>query len=338
MKEALVDVTPANDEICLMMPQQNGGKSNKKKKLNASNKFKKGRTHVASISDEQKVCSKALECLGFLLVYHGVLMKPVLFFVMQEKITSIGFMIAAKTLQDGDLYRDPACRSRLLDLVGFLMTHPVNKMPVPISYGLALLTKIKNYDPDRNVRDVASVNLNRAETTIHNRKEVFYFPTDYRDLRDTLLFNKQTIQKFNEAIIAKEYSNVKQRVTNEIQEVADEVMYESVEEPKEFEAADEVMEETKEIENVVISDSESDKAEVVKNGKSLSENLKNDLIDGTEETQEISDDEVEIIQPKPSPEKRQLRSTSDKISAKKPKLSDKKDDDLIEEYLADFSG
>lgn len=48
MKEAFADVTPANDEICLMVPQQNGGggKSNKKRKMNADKKFLRRRAYA----------------------------------------------------------------------------------------------------------------------------------------------------------------------------------------------------------------------------------------------------------------------------------------------------
>lgn len=348
MKEALIDVTPANDEICLMMPQQNGGKSNKRKRLNAEKKIAKGRAHIASMSDEQKVCAKALECLGFLLVYHGVLMKPVLFYVMQEKITSIAFMVSSKIQQDGDLYRDPLCRSRLSDVIGFMMLHPVNKMPVPINYGIALLTKFKQNDPDSNVRENAAMNLYRAETAIHNRKDVFYFPADFRELRDTLLFNKQTIQKFNETAGAA--NGKKPSVVVEID--------------------DEPIEED---ENVVISDNESSVEEVGVNNEELNpppvataafSDEVNEISDESEpepgpepeqdtEPQEISDEEEETIAenepeiPEPAIEDtsrstRQSRSgkrqaEEPKTSPKKKKVSNKKEDELVDEMLADFN-
>lgn len=337
MKEALTDVTPANDEICLMMPQQNGGKSNKRKKVNAEKKISKGRAHIASMSEEQKVCAKALECLGFLLVYHGVLMKQVLFYVMQEKITSIAFMISSKIQQDGDLYRDPTCRSRLTDVIGFMMIHPVNKMPVPMNYGIALLTKFKQNDPDSNVRDAASMNLYRAETAIHNRKDVFYFPAEYKELKDTLNFNKLTVQKFNQ---------VRQETGNGAAvEVDDEPMLEE--------------------ENVVISDEESKKAPEKLNPPKQDE--VNEISDESEpeadesqpkvdETFEISDEDEEhdILEaapenPEPEPEtpkrstrksvadKRQTKVESPKSSPKKRKVTDKKQDEILDEMMADFN-
>jgi proline-, glutamic acid- and leucine-rich protein 1 len=341
MKEALIDITPANDEICLMMPQQNGGKSNKRKKVNAEKKIAKGRAHIASMSAEQKVCANALECLGFLLVYHGVLMKPVLFYIMQEKINSIGFMISSKAQHDGDLYRDPTCRSRLADVIGFMMIHPVNKMPVPINYGIALLTKFKQTDPDSNVRDNAAMNLYRAETAIHNRKDVFYFPVDYRELRDTLMFNKQTIQKFNEL------TNVPVNGQNVV-EIDNEAMDEDA--------------------NVVISDNESVEEVAVNVGieklnppPSAAE--VNEISDDSEpeaETQEISDDDDDIEEPeevpalpepdqettKKNPTRSTRQSTADKrpspveqpkTSPKKQKVSDKKEEELVDEMLADFN-
>lgn len=332
MKEALIDITPANDEICLMMPQQNGGKSNKRKKVNAEKKIAKGRAHIASMTDEHKVCAKALECLGFLLVYHGVLMKPVLFFMMQEKITSIAFMISSKAQHDGDMYRDPVCRSKLADVIGFMMLHPVSKMPVPINYGIALLTKFKQTDPDSNVRDNAAMNLYRAETAIHNRKDVFYFPAEYCELRDTLLFNKQTITKLNESAVNGQKASVVIEVDDEVQQ---------------------------EDENIVISDNES--IEKVANGSEklippTAADEVNEISDESEPeevTQEISDEEEPEKIPQPVPESAKKnpprstrRSTADKrpppveqpkTSPKKQKVSDKKDEELVDEMLADFN-
>lgn len=325
MREALIDVTPANKEIYLMVPQTNGGKSNKRKRINADKKFSKSRAQVMSISDEQKVCAKALECLGFLLVYHGVLMKPVLFFIMQEKITAIGFVISSKAQLEGDLYRDPHCRSRLTDLIGFLMIYPVPKMPVPINYGIALLTKMKQSDADTNVRDCAAMNLYRAETAIHNRKDVFYFPADFRELRDTLLFNKQTINKFNES------TSPREEITNGKKKPID-------------------VPEDDEVDNILISDNESEKAEVellsVKNGE-----LKSPQKDPVEVNEISDDDDDEPVQalvisdeePIPQPTevktspKKHPSSIERKSPSKKPKISSQKDEELLIEYMADLN-
>lgn len=322
LKEAFADISPANNEIYLMVPQQNGGKSNKRKKLNADKKFSKGRTHTTNIAHEQNVCSKALEFLGFLLVYQGTLMKPVLFFLLQEKVTSIGFAMSSNVQNDGDLYRDPHCRSMLSDLVGLLMIHPVHKMPVPINYGLALLTKLKHSDPDANVRLSAEMNLYRAETAIHNKKDVSYFPADYRELRDTLLFNKQTIQKFNELSIPKEVTcngtHIESSSEKEI-EISDEEVKIVEEEPMQGEALEK--------EEVILKEPEQSKEpqEV------------NEISDV--ETQEITDDD-EVVQHKnmpPAPNKRPSRATKSPTVAKKAKVTNKQDEDLIAGYLADFN-
>lgn len=354
MKEALIDVTPANDEIYLMMPKQNGGgKSHKRKKLNVDKKFGKGRGHIANIADQQTVCTKALECLGFLIVYHGALMKPVLFFIMQEKIVSIGFLIASKAQQEGDLYRDVSCRSRLSDLVGFMMIHPVNKMPVPLNYGIAMLTKVKHSDPDAGVRENAAMNLYRAEPTIHNRKDVFYFPPEYRDLRETLMFNKQTIQKFNESSAP-----------------GDELIISLV-------TVNGNGAKSKDDEDIVISDNESDSVDVA---AKLVEVQVTELSDEEAEPQEISDDDNEpqeisddepILEPVPvlaavtesaavpvsepvsvsAPVPVTTRSSPRKASAsdkrpppaerkspaKKKKVSNQNEDALVDELMADFN-
>lgn len=324
MKEALIDVTPANNEIYLMVPQQNGGKANKRNKLNTDKKFAKARSHIVSVSEEQRVCGKALECLAFLLVYQGVLMKPVLFYIMQENIVSVGFAIASRIQQDGDLYRDPNCRSILSNLIGFMMTHPVHKMPVPLNYGIALLTKLKHSDPDSNVREAASMNLFRAETTIHNRKDVFYFPPEYSDLRETLMFNKQTVHKFNEATNSRQgYDQSKETV------VIDEKQSTAV---------------TVENDDIIISDQESDADIQIINIGSKGEQFIaeqaeiNEISD--DEEKEMSDEDPVIVpvtpKPAPTPEKRATRSSATPTVAKKQKV-DKNDDALLEEYLADFT-
>lgn len=324
MKEALIDITPASNDVCLILPQQNGGKAAKKRKHNAE-KLIKSRGHVVNIDHEQKVCVKALECLGYLLVYQGSLMKPVLFFLLQEKVTSIGFLIASKIQQDGELYRHPLCRSFLADLVGFLMTHPLHKMPLPINYGIALLTKLKHSDPDASVRKAADMNLYRAETAIHNKKDVFYFPPDYSELRDHLMFNKQTINKFNDATVPKELNGT--------------AVYA-------VEPDDEVLESIAVVDNGESSDEAelvATIAEPMKAGRSTRQKQAPPVPEvveeiSDEETQEISDDEeCEIIPP--VAEKRP--STSDLTPpavAKKPKVvASKKDEELLEEYMADFN-
>lgn len=326
MKEAFSDITPASNDVCLILPQQNGGKAAKKRKHN-SEKLIKSRGQVVNIDHEQKVCAKALECLGYMLVYQGTLMKPVLFFLLQEKVTSVGFLIASKIQQDGELYRHPLCRSLLADLVGFLMTHPLHKMPVPINYGIALLTKLKHSDPDASVRNAADMNLYRAETAIHNKKDVFYFPPDYSELRDTLMFNKQTINKFNEATVPKESNGAVVALVEPDDEVVENISL-----PDGAESSDEA--------ELVATIAEPPKA--ARNTRQKPAQPAPDVVEeiSDDETQEISDDddeECEIVPP--LAEKRP--STSDPTPpavAKKPKVvASKKDDELLEEYMADFT-
>ncbi|CRK88167.1 CLUMA_CG001952, isoform A [Clunio marinus] len=309
MKEAFIDVTPTNDEICLIVPQQDNKKSNRRKKVNIDKKFLKQKTHMASNEDEQLTCVKALECLRFILISQGAIMKPTLFYIMQEKILAIGFSISSTIQQDGDLYRDPSCRSRLSDLITSMMTHPVQKIPTLINYCIALLTKIKQTDSDAKVRENAERNLYTAETTIHNRKDVFYFPIDYREFRDTLMFNKQIIKKFNEPVVTIEKVNNEE--SNDVNE---------------------------NIENE--EDDEKQESISVAEGNEISE----------EEVLEESSSEEEspIIEPlstkttNPSSEKvtenkRPSTAEDSHTTEKKQKISNGKEEELLEEYLADFT-
>lgn len=325
MKEAFIDITPASNDICLILPQQNGGKAAKKRKHN-SEKLIKSRGHVVNIDHEQKVCAKALECLGYLLVYQGTLMKPVLFFLLQEKVIAVGFLIASKIQQDGELYRHPRCRSLLADLVGFLMTHPLHKMPVPINYGIALLTKLKHSDPDESVRKTADMNLYRAETAIHNKKDVFYFPPDYSELRDTLMFNKQTINKFNDATVPKDSNGTVVSLVEPDDEVEENVLsLDGGDSSDEAELVATIVEPPKEAQNTRQKPTQP-ALEVVE-----------EVSD--EETQEISDEDEDCEIVPPVAEKRPSSSdpTPPAVAKKSKVVASKKDDELLEEYMADFT-
>jgi proline-, glutamic acid- and leucine-rich protein 1 len=345
MKEMLVDVTPAIDESFLIIStQENGNGEKKKKKGNGIGKLLKGKTTLINLVDSQKTCAKALKCLGILLMYQGVLMKPVLYYVMQEKILAIGFKITSSVQKEDELYHDYVCRIKLCDLLLFMILHPVQKNPLPLNYCLALLTQLKHSDPDMNVRDNASENMLRAESVIHNRKEVFYFPSDYRELRDTLLFNKSTIQKLietpsNETLRNENQSNGNSMNVEMFSEAEDD------ENEDEDEDNNDNNNDTQQNENQKESCSENDENE--NKNEDSNDDDDDDDDDEVEEEEEVENveeiikpptQEIKIV-PLPQKQKRQTTTATNVIEkpSKKPKISDLKDEQVVEEMLADFA-
>lgn len=331
MKEMLLDISPAIDESFLIISstQENSGNSEKKKKGKGIGKLLKGKPALVNLVDSQKTCAKALECLGILLMYQGVLMKPVLYYVMQEKVLAIGFKITSSVQKEDELYHDYVCRTKLCDLLLFMILHPVQKNPLPLNYCLALLTQLKHSDPDMNVKDKASENMLRAESVLHNRKEVFYFPTDYRELRDTLLFNKSTIQKLIEIPTNNgEINSCENQSNGNSMNV-----------------------------QIISSDTENDDDDEDEDNNDDEIQEPNDDDDEMEEDENENEDEKEeekveeIIKPPtqeikitPSPQKQQKRERQTAAAKniiekplKKPKISDLKDEQVVEEMLADFA-
>lgn len=347
MKEALNDITPKIDDSFLII-QENGDGKKKKKQGNSSGKLLRRKTSLVNLIDAQKTCAQALKCLGHILMYHGVLMKPVLFYIMQEKVFAIGFRISLIVQKVDELYHDFECRKKLNDLVLLMALHPVHKIPVPLNYCMALLTKVKHSDPNVHVRENASENLLRVEGAIHNRKEIFYFPSDYRELRDTLMFNKQTINKFNE--LQSESKNHNENQSNRKSEIV------------------EMISASEDEENEDVEDDDNDNNEIDENVNDIKESFEATLeaeqeknvdeeslsAESEEEEKEIDDDEMgELIEPPTqkivsgkmssrsktttdSPTKRPAAVNDIVKPTKKPKNSDLNDEQVVEEMLADF--
>lgn len=328
LKEAFIDVTPPNDEICLMVPQPNGNKSNRKKRnQHADKKIGKSKGHVVNIENEQMACYTALDVMNTLLKYDGATLKPVLYKLMQDKILSVAFMITERDSEVGDLYSNSVCRIKLTELIYNMMSHPATSCPAPISFGIELLQKLKNDDFDFNVRRTAAIHLTFSEKLIHNKKESFYFPTDIRDFRDTLKYNAHILKKFSEK--APEEDSVKQNtgiitLEDDDEEQNEESLSEVIAIPDEDQKHETPMEQ--EEVNVIISDDSSDGDLQIIGNK--------DKVEQTSEKGSI-EDAVEPVVVLPAP-KRQAKQKSPAAN-KKVKLADKQNDKLIDEYLADFN-
>lgn len=351
MKEALNDITPKIDESFLII-QANGDGKKKKKQGNVNGKLLRGKTSLVNLVDAQKTCAEALKCLGHILMYQGVLMKPVLFYIMQEKVFAIGFRISSIVQKEDELYHDQECRKKLNDLVLLMALHPVHKIPVPLNYCMALLTKVKHSDPNVHVRENASENLHRVEGAIHNKKEIFYFPSDYRELRDTLMFNKQTIHKFNECK-SESIRNQNENHSNGKSDIVE--MFTESEDDEHENADDEDENDNHGIdENVNQNESKEDSFLSAVEAEQEEEFDEESLSDENEEEEEIVDDEMaetikpptrEVISEKMSSRSKTAKDSSAKRAAavndiektaKKPKKSDLKDEQVVEEMLADF--
>lgn len=343
MKEALADITPKIDETFLIIQENgnDGGGRKKKKPGNVSGKLLKAKTQHANLIDAQRTCVEALNCLEHMLRYQGVLMKPALFYVLQEKVFAIGFRISSIPQKEDELYHDPQCRSALVDLVQALALHPVQKIPVPLNYCVALLSKVKHSDSNVHVRDNASASLIRLEGAIHSRKECFYFPSDYKELRDTLMFNKQTIHKLIECKTNQNgaQSNGKSEIAAAAEMLsASEDENENDEHDDDNRGIDENVKPNESKDDSFVSAVEEEEEEA--DQESLNEDAENDDND-------VDDDVGETIKPPPaevpmSPPASVKRpaaandTAAEKPTVKKPKTSDLKEELVVEEMLADF--
>ena len=200
LKEIILDTTPRNNAMCLMIPTGKKDSLSRKqlRKVQSEKKVQKAVTSD-NLENEQELCVVALELLNVLWKTNGTLLKPVLCKIVQDKILFIAFSSASRDEnQSEDLYTNPRCRIQLMETIYTLMSCSTFNCPPPLSFGLELLKKMKQSDHDYNVRKLCdSLSIN-VEKLIHNKKEVFYFPTDIKDFRDTIKYNEYTLKKFNE--------------------------------------------------------------------------------------------------------------------------------------------
>lgn len=200
LKEIILDTTPRNNAMCLMIPTGKKDSLSRKqlRKVQSEKKVQKTVT-IDSLENEQELCVVALELLNVLWKTNGTLLKPVLCKIVQDKILFIAFSTASKDEnQSEDLYTSPRCRIQLMETIYTLMSCSTFNCPPPLSFGLELMKKVKQTDHDYNVRKLCDSLSMDVEKLIHNKKEVFYFPTDIKDFRDTIKYNEYTLKKFNE--------------------------------------------------------------------------------------------------------------------------------------------
>ncbi|CAO1418811.1 unnamed protein product [Diamesa serratosioi] len=343
LKEIILDTTPRNNAMCLMIPTGKKDSLSRKqlRKVQSEKKVVKAAT-PENLEYEQELCVVALELLNILWKTNGTLLKPVLCKIVQDKILFVAFSSASRDEnQSEDLYTNPRCRIQLMETIYTLMSCSTFNCPPPLSFGLELLKKVKQTDYDYNVRKLCdSLSIN-VEKLIHNKKEVFYFPTDIKDFRDTIKYNEYTLKKFNEitewgteskADDKKDQVIIVDTVMNDKDNVV--VMMEELVSPKE--AAKAAMEQSIQNESIEItSDTDIDEDEEMEVEETLVK--ANEII-----LCEDDDEEGEVVQTIVPPSI--VKISADEPAMKKPKMDTKDvivldDDDatLLEELYTDLN-
>lgn len=150
-----------------------------------------------SIQNEIKLCKKALETLQIFLDSTGTFIKPIYHKILQDKVLLQSFNVLGQFKNRKDYYEDAECRIKLFEVLTALVNNSSANCPPPLGYGLEILTKAKQLDPDFEVRENCAKLLMVLEKAIHPKREIFYFPTDVKDFRDTIKFNQLVLKKFD---------------------------------------------------------------------------------------------------------------------------------------------
>ncbi|XP_058839914.1 proline-, glutamic acid- and leucine-rich protein 1-like [Topomyia yanbarensis] len=206
LEHIVQDITPFEAEVTLQVNasgQKLSAKARKKlqKQQNAATSLAK--THTSNRLDNSKLlqtdsgneelCLAALCCLRKILEAAGCFIKPVMHKLLQEKIVSLCFSVFSQ-LNTGirqNLYCEPGCRAALLASLSALIINPHHLCPPPLQYGIVLFNLAEVQDPSEDVRSKASDLARTAETLLHPRKEVFYFPVEENTVKDMMVAKKK---------------------------------------------------------------------------------------------------------------------------------------------------
>ena len=174
------------------------------------------------------------------------------------------------------------------------------------------------------------------EKLIHPKKEVFFFPTDVQDFRDSMKFNQQLLQKFNEIPSLKvtgekpkepETPNMEQDV-NDTEKIA--VLEDSPSENEDSEKEENLEPPAK----TAKIDKASETNEVEENVDEITDDESEEII--LEEDVEMTAPEVqkskEIVEKEPEVPKKQLP-----VKVAESRVSSADEIALVEQYAADFN-
>lgn len=149
--------------------------------------------HLQSDYCNEALCLAALRCLAKVLDAAGCFIKPVMQKLLQEKIVSLCVSVFSQlnTGAKQNLYFEPNCRQALLVALNSLIINPHHLCPPPLQYGVTMFSAAESQDPNVDVRSKAAELARGAETLLHPRKEVFYFPLEENAVKDMLAAKKK---------------------------------------------------------------------------------------------------------------------------------------------------
>uniref|UniRef100_A0A1Q3EY87 Pre-rRNA-processing protein RIX1 N-terminal domain-containing protein n=1 Tax=Culex tarsalis TaxID=7177 RepID=A0A1Q3EY87_CULTA len=206
LEHIVQDVAPYEPEVTLQVNasrQKLSAKAKKKlqKEQNAATALAKTHTsgslesskHLQSDYGNEALCLAALRCLAKVLDAAGCFIKPVIQKLLQEKIVSLCVSVFSQlnTGAKQNLYFEPNCRQALLVALNALIINPHHLCPPPLQYGVTMFSAAESQDPNVDVRSKAAELARGAETLLHPRKEVFYFPPEENAVKDMLAAKKK---------------------------------------------------------------------------------------------------------------------------------------------------
>ncbi|XP_001851523.2 proline-, glutamic acid- and leucine-rich protein 1 [Culex quinquefasciatus] len=206
LENIVQDVAPYEPEVTLQVNasrQKLSAKAKKKlqKEQNAATALAKNHTsgsleiskHLQSDYCNEVLCLAALRCLAKVLDAAGCFIKPVMQKLLQEKIVSLCVSVFSQlnTGAKQNLYFEPNCRQALLVALNSLIINPHHLCPPPLQYGVTMFSAAESQDPNVDVRSKAAELARGAETLLHPRKEVFYFPLEENAVKDMLAAKKK---------------------------------------------------------------------------------------------------------------------------------------------------
>lgn len=255
---------------------------------------------------------------------------------MQDKILTTSFLVIFKRTSH---FGDAECRAKLFETLYSLVINSSHISPPPLSYALEIFTRVKQWDVDQLVRKDCEIYLASIEKLIHPKKEVFFFPTDVQDFRDSMKFNQQVLQKFSEipnlkvteVTTEENVQNIDMDDDTEKDIVFDQSESESEEEPileppAKTPKVDESVKISNKLPTVVVVEESSD-------DESIEENKEEDVEMESSEKDDLKEQIIkEPVEPEPEVHKKQLS-----VKVSEPRKSSLDENALVEQYAADFN-
>ncbi len=145
----------------------------------------------------QKLCAKSLDSLALLINSSGCYLNSIFHKILKDKLLILSFGVTSKLSQSqGDIYEDSHCRTKLFECLKSLNNNSSSICASPLNYTLEIFAKAMEMDPSGNNSEMLFGTMATLLKDVRPKKEIFYFPTDIKDFRDTVKFNQRLEKKF----------------------------------------------------------------------------------------------------------------------------------------------